>query len=89
MTEVRSINALRASRDNDNSLLSPIECLEDVIQDIKSGKLSCDKLLVLTLDTGPDGGGYDTHFAACNMKMSEMIALMEVEKHIFYRCMGV
>lgn len=90
MVEIRSINALRANKENDNSLLSPVECLEDAIQDIKSGNRKCDKLLVLMLNSDKEngGGGYEVGFAASDMKTSEMISLMEAAKYIFLQRMG-
>jgi len=82
MAEIRSINALRANRHDDNTLISPAECLEDVAEDLRSGASQCNKLLVLALDTG-DGGDYDITFAASNMHVTEMIALLEVAKATF------
>lgn len=80
MADVRSINALRADRANDNRLLSPLEALEDAAADIRSGKRAPDKLLVLMLTTGEHGEGYQVNFNASNLKNSEMIALLEVFK---------
>jgi len=87
--EVRSINAIRADRENDNTLLSPVECLEDAAEDLRSGKTKCDKLLVLRLNTGDDGSSYDVGFNASNLRSSEMLALMEVAKAILLAGMGV
>jgi len=78
MTEVRSINALRADRENNNSLLSPIECLEDAAEDLRAGIKTPDKLLVLGLDTKEDG--YRLSFWACNLRSSEIVALCEAMK---------
>jgi len=87
--EVRSINAIRADRENDNTLLSSVECLEDAAEDLRSGKTKCDKLLVLRLNTGDDGSSYDVGFNASNLRSSEMLALMEVAKAILLAGMGV
>jgi hypothetical protein len=80
MAEVRSLNALRANRENDNSLLTPLECLEDAAADIRSGQRKCQKLLILCLDAGDDGMAYALSFFASNMKSSEMVALCEAMK---------
>lgn len=87
--EVRSFNAARADRENDNALLSPAECCEDAANDIRSGKTPCDKLLVLRLrTTGDNGDEYHVGFNACNMRSSEMLALLEVAKVEVMKCMG-
>jgi hypothetical protein len=78
--DIRSINAIRAERDGDNTLLSPVECLEDVVSDIKTGKCPCTKVLVLTLDRGEDGESYGVRFFASKLSCSEMLALLEVSK---------
>jgi hypothetical protein len=88
MGEIRSIAAARADKESDNSLLSPAECCDDVARDIRSGKSACDKLLVLRLQTGNEGGGYNVGFNACNMRLSEMVALLEVAKIEMLKCMG-
>lgn len=88
MTEIRSINALRAERDNDNSLLSPAECLEDAAQDVRTGERKCQKVLILTLDVGDDDAAYNVGFYAANMKTSEKLALIEAAKSVFLRNMG-
>lgn len=88
MAEVRHINVLRADRDNDNTLVSPLECLEDAAEDLRTGKRNCDKLLVLFLDSGPDGRDYGTALAASNMKGSEMIALLDITKAKIRSWMG-
>lgn len=72
---VRSINAARANREDDNTLLSPIEALQDAIARIEDGQ-PVDKLLILTLDTSDDQ--FSAGFQACNIKASEMLALLEV-----------
>lgn len=82
MAEVRSINALRADKENDNSLLSPLETLEDAAEDIRSGKCRCDKLVILMLDIG-DGGDYRVGYRACSLRSSEAVALLEAGKQNF------
>lgn len=88
MTEIRSINALRAERENDNKLLSPLECLEDAAEDVRSGKVPATKVLVLCLDTGPEDTSYNVHFHASKLRASEMLALLEVFKQRVLRDMG-
>ena len=80
MGEVQSINVARADRENDNTLLSPVECLEEAAREIRSGEKRCTSVLVLRLDAGEDGDCYDIGFSACNLRSSEMLSLLEVAK---------
>lgn len=86
--EIRSIAALRADRENDNSLISPIECLEDAAQDIRMGKRVCQKLLVITLDQGEDGRDFKVGFYASNLRASEIVSITEVMKIRALKFMG-
>lgn len=79
MSELRIINALRADKENNNTLLSPVDTLLDLAEDISTGKVKCDKLLVVALDTG-DGHSYNTHIRLRNMRVSEAIALVSIAK---------
>jgi hypothetical protein len=76
--EIRSINALRADRENDNTLLSPIEAIEDAAMDLRTGKIECDKALVLMLDA--KDGQYNLRFTSSNLRVSEMVSLLEAMK---------
>lgn len=86
MSEVYSLAAARAGRENDNSLISPAECCEEVANSIRSGDLKCNSALVLCLDT--DGGAWDMKFAASNIRCSEMLALLETAKIEILKSMG-
>lgn len=84
MVEIRSINALRAEKEDDNNLLSPVEALEDAAEDIRSGKVKCNKLLIISLDTG-DGYDYDIQRWMSHLQVSEAVALMEAVKYQFMK----
>lgn len=86
MADIRSLNAVRAHKQNDNSLMSPVECLEDAAQDIRSGKLRPTAALIITLNT--KDGAYNTNFRASNLSASQQIALLEVHKAVLLRMMG-
>jgi len=86
--EVRSLNAVRADRANDNSLLSPSECLGDTARELEAGELVATKALVLLLDTG-EGDDYGVAFRSSNLRVSEMIALIEVAKARLLEMMGL
>lgn len=78
MAEIRNINALRADRENDNTLLSPADCLQDAAEDIRLGNLQCDGLLLIALDR--TNGGFSFRYRCSNMRTSEIVALLEVMK---------
>lgn len=80
MAEIRSINALKASRENDNRLMSPVECLEDALTDIREGEASPKSLLVIGLDEGADGQGYEIRFWMSRLDTAQAVALMEALK---------
>ena len=64
MTGVVSLAALK----NDNKLVTPAQALRECADDIDSGKLQCDKLLIIPLDASE--GKYDAKFYAVNMRLS-------------------
>ena len=77
--ETVNINVARADKENNNTLLTPADCLEGTLAEIKNGK-RCDRLLILTLSEGGDGRDYDNGFRACNLSCSQMLSLLEVTK---------
>lgn len=80
MGDVRSLNAARADRENNNTLISPVECLEDAASGLRGGRLNAEKALVLLLDSGEDGDAYNVHFLSSNLRVSEMVSLLEAAK---------
>lgn len=86
MGEVRSIGALKVTKADDNSLWTPAECLADTMEDIRSGAVKCDKLLIICLDTSDNQ--YRIHRSACDMKSSEQVSLLEVAKTRALKDMG-
>jgi len=88
MAEIKSLNAARAEREEDNSLLSPAEMLEDAAADIKRELVKATSALALLLDAGEDGKKYSVSFYASNLKGSEMVALCEAAKVLILQTMG-
>jgi hypothetical protein len=88
MTDIRSINALRADRKNDNTLLSPLECLEDAMADIRAGTISPTSLVVISLNRGEDGAAYNVNYNMSNLRSSEALALADVFKAFMLTQMG-
>jgi len=62
----------------DNALISPVECLRDVVRRIEAGKFKANKLIIITLETERDGeeGFYETHCFVSNMRVSEQVAVL-------------
>jgi hypothetical protein len=83
-----SLGAKRALKTNDNRQWTPVECLLDCLNDIQSGKTSCNKLLVLRLDTDDGGEKFSLGYHAANIKASEILAALEVAKAIILQEMG-
>ena len=81
MTEPISLNVARADRENDNSLLSPVDALREAIRDIENGEYPAERILILRLDHGEDGNEFNVGWHAANINSTMMIALMEAVKH--------
>ena len=65
----------------DCRLITPEQTLVDALEDIRSGKRKCNKMLICMLDS--ENEGYSTSFYAANVRASEAIALLEVVKQRF------
>lgn len=75
MSKIRSINAHK----NNALLMSPTDALHEALSDISKGVFKPSKLIVIMLDDSDDM--YSTRFVQAGMKMSEVVALLEVQKH--------
>lgn len=78
MAEIHTMNAERAKRTQDNTLLSPAEMLEDCAKDLRSGEETATAALTLLLDKGENSFGVG--YYASNISCSEMLALLECAK---------
>jgi len=80
--DVHSLAAARALKAGDNRLWSPVDCLRDCLNDIETGRVPCEKLMVLRLVTSPDAKGdrFDVGYNVAQLKGSEILALLEVAK---------
>ena len=86
MGEIRSINAIRADRENDNTLLSPRDLMFDVVADIDDGTVSPTKAFVIVVDDAD--GQYRLNWFASNAKASEIISMCEAAKIHMLKAMG-
>jgi hypothetical protein len=83
---IKSLGAHRALKTQDNRLWSPIDCLTDCIADIQSGAVTCNKLLVLRINTTDEK--FNVGYNACNIKASEILAALECAKAQVLQEMG-
>ena len=74
------LNAARAEREDDNSLMTPIDALQSAIAQIKSGDIKCEKILIMTLHEDEETRDYDPGYIGANISSSEMLALIETVK---------
>jgi hypothetical protein len=81
MDDPVNLNFIRAERENDNNLVSPLEMVEAVARDLRLGHHKATSAIVILLDTGPENSGrYETMQYASQIKCSEAIALLEIAK---------
>ena len=85
--KITSLGTKRALKSGDNRAWTPVECLLDCAEDIRSGATECDKLLILRLNT-KDGATFDVGCNAAQLKASEIIAVLEVAKAMILEDMG-
>lgn len=64
----------------DGTMMSPTDALEGCLKDIASGDVDPTKLLIISLDDRD--GSYQTSFWQAGMSCSQMVALLEVMKHV-------
>lgn len=65
---------------NDGTMFSPLDTLEECRKDIKAQMVDPNKLLIISLDDR--NGAYSTAFWQAGMSYSQMVALLEVMKHV-------
>lgn len=82
MDNIESLSIARVKKIDDNRLITPIECLNDVVHDLETREIACNKLMIIRLNTNPDDKYYDVNFNCCNLSTQEMIALLEIVKSI-------
>lgn len=70
-----------ADEANNNNFTSSEMTLRDALDDLKSGKRKCTKMVILMLDDSDNK--YTTGFYAAKIKCSEMVALCSRYVHIF------
>ena len=64
---------------DDNSLITPEQCLEEALREIKSGERKCNKVLILTLDDTERK--FNNGYYCANMRVSEMLSLCSNTAH--------
>ena len=89
MDNIKSFGKYAAEKKNDNSFRNCVEALEEMIDEIKSGKLKCDSLLILHLEDSKDIDQYNYGFSAVNLHSSEMISLMRITESLVINQMNL
>jgi len=86
MNDPINLNIRRAEKTGKNDV-SPQDILEEALRELKEGVLTCHptKALIILLDNS--GDLYDTRFYQAGMKASELIALIEYQKQVFFDMM--
>lgn len=84
--KVTSLGAKRAIKAQDNRKWTPVECLLDAAEDIRSGAVPCEKLFVLRINTTDDK--FNVGYNAANLKASEILAALECAKAQVLQEMG-
>jgi hypothetical protein len=83
---VTSLGAVRAQKSHDNRQWTPVECLLDAVDDIKSGRVTCDKLFVIRINTSDEK--FNVGYNAANIKASEILAALDCAKAQILQEMG-
>lgn len=86
MSDPINLNIRRAEKTGINDV-APTDILEEALRDIREGILTIKptKALIILLDNS--GTTYDTRFYQAGMKASELIALIEYQKQVFFDMM--
>jgi hypothetical protein len=86
---VMSLGAARATAAGDNRLWSPVECLEEAVRDVKSGRITADKVVVIFLNTGTeDDPDFNVDYYVAKTKASQILAALECVKSKILAEMG-
>jgi len=79
--KVTHLNVERAYKAGDSRLVSPLEQLKDLVQEIETGKRNPDQLFVAMLTFDKEvPGRWGTSWACANMTVRDIIALLEIVK---------
>lgn len=71
---VVSLNAKRADKAKDNTLLTPEELLVDCLKEVREGKMVGQHMVIVMLDDA--NRRYDTHIRMANLTWSATIGLL-------------
>jgi hypothetical protein len=77
---VIQLGAVRADKTGDAADITPLECLRDFIQRIERGELTADQVMIVAMNTTPEGLlQYD--WSCAKMHARDMIVACELVKH--------
>lgn len=70
--KITSLGAVRAEKARDNRLWTPLECLQEAINDLQSGEIKANKLVIVFVQAD-DESHTISHYSA-NIKASEILS---------------
>ena len=79
MGDIENLNEARAVKEENACLWTPLEAMEALVRDIKSGKTSPNKIIAHHLTT-KEGGGESYGYTVAGLDIPEHIALLELAK---------
>lgn len=89
MSDLVDLRREKAKRATENHEWTVEDCLEDALEEVRSGERQADGVLILFVDrTDKENNQYSTGWQASHLRSTEMIALMEAIKVGLLRDMG-
>ena len=72
--------------DGDNRKWTPKQILEIALEEVKEGKTSlgqCNRMIIIGCNDS--GGNYNTSYIASNLSVSQIVGMLEIQKHDFLK----
>ena len=87
MTDTVDISLAKAMRAENNKDLRPQDVLKWALRDVEEGHEAPTRVMVLFWEDNETT--FNSHYYACNIRSSEMLALLEMTKARILRDMGL
>lgn len=77
--DIRSLSAIRADREGDNRLISPLETLEEMAREIRAGEIDpADMVIIFRKKTDPEY--FDFRYRLSQVRVSDAVVLLTAAK---------
>jgi|GEM_PF-3062548 len=88
--KIISMGLARADATNDNRMITPAEALMRLADDIESGKVAVNKLVILTLNDIPDSEGnrFQVGYRSAKVSLSEVVTVCAMGQKMAIDKMG-